>query len=27
VHRIASHFWNALGANRNIPFEPGDRWV
>ena len=27
VHALAAHFWNALGANRNLSFGPGDRWL
>ncbi len=27
LHRYGNHYYSALGANRNIPFEPGDRWL
>lgn len=27
LHTFGNHYYNALGANKNIPFEPGDRWL
>ena len=27
VHRLANHYYNALGSNRNIPLQPGDYWL
>ncbi|MBI5415367.1 MAG: o-succinylbenzoate--CoA ligase, partial [Candidatus Omnitrophica bacterium] len=27
VHTLASHYFNALGANERIPVIPGDRWL
>jgi len=27
VHTYASHYYNALGSNENIPLAPGDRWL
>jgi len=27
VHTIGNHYFNALGSNRNIHFNPGDRWL
>jgi len=27
VHTIGNHYFSALGANQNIPFQPGDRWL
>lgn len=26
-HTLGNHYYNALGANENIPFGPGDRWL
>ena len=26
-HTLGNHYYNALGANENIPFEPSDRWL
>lgn len=27
LHTLANHHYSASGSNRNIPFEPGDRWL
>ncbi len=27
LHTLGNHYYNALGSNRNIPFNPGDRWL
>ena len=27
VHSLANHFYNALGANEQMPLNPGDRWL
>lgn len=27
VHSFANHWYNALGSNENLPFEPGDCWL
>lgn len=27
LHSFGNHFYNALGSNRNLPFQPGDRWL
>ncbi len=27
LHSFANHYYNALGANSNIPFTAGDRWL
>ncbi|MBN1213139.1 MAG: o-succinylbenzoate--CoA ligase [candidate division Zixibacteria bacterium] len=27
VHTYGNHYYSALGANKNMPFEPGDRWL
>ena len=27
VHTLSNHFFSALGANRIVPFKPGDRWL
>jgi O-succinylbenzoic acid--CoA ligase len=27
LHTMGNHYYSALGANENIPFTPGDRWL
>jgi len=27
LHSFGNHYYNALGSNRNIPMQPGDRWL
>lgn len=27
LHTLSNHYYSALGANRNIPVGPGDRWL
>ncbi|KZK73494.1 MAG: 2-succinylbenzoate-CoA ligase [Pelodictyon luteolum] len=27
VHSLKNHWYNALGSNSNLPFEPGDTWL
>jgi O-succinylbenzoic acid--CoA ligase len=27
AHTLANHYYSALGAHENIPFQPGDRWL
>ena len=27
LHSYANHYYSALGSNKNITFEPGDRWL
>ncbi len=27
VHAYRNHYYSALGSNRNIPLQPGDRWM
>ena len=27
VHSLGNHYYSAAGANENIPFKPGDRWL
>ncbi|HSW40113.1 MAG TPA: o-succinylbenzoate--CoA ligase [Acidobacteriota bacterium] len=27
LHTLGNHYYNALGSNENISFEPGDRWL
>jgi len=27
VHTLGNHYYSALGANKNMPLEPGDRWL
>ena len=27
LHSIDNHYYSALGANKNVPFKPGDRWL
>jgi O-succinylbenzoic acid--CoA ligase len=27
LHSLGNHYYNALGSNENIRFEPGDRWL
>jgi O-succinylbenzoic acid--CoA ligase len=27
LHTLSNHYYSALGSNRNIPVEPGDRWL
>jgi O-succinylbenzoic acid--CoA ligase len=27
LHSFSNHYYSALGSNRNLPVEPGDRWL
>ena len=27
LHSLGNHYYSALGSNRNLPLEPGDRWL